>query len=216
MPGTAVAVGVLAAWATASKSATGPKQKISIMGRLKSQATYARNLLNSSKLLDYGSAQIGIINGKAYDSRQKMLYIGDGQIMVLTSLFFRACLVRRQPLPSSSPSHFLETVASATLFIFEYAITFSDEGLRARSLPSPALRMVIIVASEVILAVRTWAIWDKRKSISDFLCVIDISVAALVVCSPAYSWSSRYAYVTLALAHISADSFEDWRKQPAR
>ncbi|KAJ6520596.1 hypothetical protein DFH09DRAFT_1193972 [Mycena vulgaris] len=42
---------------------------------------------------------------------------------------------------------------------------------------STALRVVVIVASEAILAVRTWAIWEKKMSVLIFLCLV--SVAAL-------------------------------------
>ncbi|KAJ7468443.1 hypothetical protein FB451DRAFT_1256225 [Mycena latifolia] len=42
---------------------------------------------------------------------------------------------------------------------------------------STTLRVIVIVASEAILAVRTWAIWEKKRSVLIFLCVI--SAAAL-------------------------------------
>ncbi|KAJ7353366.1 hypothetical protein DFH08DRAFT_856639 [Mycena albidolilacea] len=103
--------------------------------------------------------------------------------------------------------------ASATLFLFDYCLTFFDE-LRfiwvqrhststilfwvaryaamastivtlcqtpTTSLPlanlDTGLRSIAIVAAEAILAVRTWAIWERKKSILIFLCLV--SAAAL-------------------------------------
>ncbi|KAJ7146051.1 hypothetical protein C8R44DRAFT_6527 [Mycena epipterygia] len=103
--------------------------------------------------------------------------------------------------------------ASATLFLFEFSITFCDElRLVWFQRPSPttilffvaryagmastivtfvqtpttnlllanagtALRVIVIVASEAVLAIRTWAIWEKKRSILILLFVI--SAAAL-------------------------------------
>ncbi|KAJ7629970.1 hypothetical protein DFH06DRAFT_1224488 [Mycena polygramma] len=106
---------------------------------------------------------------------------------------------------------------SATLFLFEYCLTFFDElrfvwfqprAVRSASTflfvvaryagmasaiatlvqtpttslvsanLSTALRVIVIVASEAILAVRTWAIWEKNRSILIILCIV--SVAAVV------------------------------------
>ncbi|KAJ7855001.1 hypothetical protein B0H14DRAFT_749105 [Mycena olivaceomarginata] len=103
--------------------------------------------------------------------------------------------------------------ASATLFLFDYCLTFFDElrfiwvqrhststilfwvaryaamastivtlcqtpttSLLLANLDT-GLRSIAIVAAEVILAVRTWAIWERKKSILIFLCLV--SAAAL-------------------------------------
>jgi len=50
---------------------------------------------------------------------------------------------------------------------------------------STALRVIVIVVSEAILAVRTWAIWGKNRSILIFLCIVSAAAlggnAALVI-----------------------------------
>ncbi|KAJ6463414.1 hypothetical protein C8R45DRAFT_1025645 [Mycena sanguinolenta] len=106
--------------------------------------------------------------------------------------------------------------ASATLYLFDYCVTFLDEfrfiWIQRRSTStvlfwitryagmasaivtlsqtpttsllvanlSTALRVIVIIAAELILAVRTWAIWERKRSIQIFLWLVSTAAAGLI------------------------------------
>ncbi|KAF7373514.1 Heparinase ii iii family protein [Mycena sanguinolenta] len=106
--------------------------------------------------------------------------------------------------------------ASATLFLFDYCVTFLDElrfiWVQRRSTStvlfwitryagmasaivtlcqtpttsllvtylSTALRVIVILAAELVLAVRTWAIWERRRSILIFLCLVSTGAVGVI------------------------------------